>query len=285
MVDEKLRAPGIISDNAIVRTSVNGREGLARLEGVTVPVEVDPDTFYFEQYTLRLGRYDLRRARLSPAIIRRQHSAATMGQLRFTFLLKGSMTITQAGRRVVLRPGDGAVSIGWQPYVNEVLEESSVLRVTIEREMLESRGIVFPHSVRKLSYSSVLSSGLAAFFSELFDARYYPLSALEMSRILDIIDAFFVQLHLAYVEKFRDTDERKHEQREVIAAYIRCHSQDPHLTVSRIAEHFDMSVRSLQRLFSGADVTLREHLSDAAVVANRPHSSNAVELDVRSACP
>lgn len=87
----------------------------------------------------------------------------------------------------------------------------------------------------------------------------------------DLIDAFFVELHLAYVEKFRAAEDRKDDQRAAVIGYIRGRAGDPDLTVASIAEHYDMSMRTLQRLFRDAGTSLRDEV--AAVVAQ--HESRA----------
>lgn len=139
----KIWGVGLNSDNQVTKVVVAGREAVGRLEGVTLAASDRPDDFRFEQTSVTIGNYLLRRISVTPARIERPYTAESSGQLRFTFVLKGSMTITQAGRRVLLNPGDGAVSIGWQSYLSVIPEETTVVRVTIEREILDSKGILF----------------------------------------------------------------------------------------------------------------------------------------------
>ncbi|WGD37031.1 hypothetical protein [Lysinibacter sp. HNR] len=250
-------------DNTVVRDSFVGSEGLARLNGISVIDPVRPSDFYLEQLSVRLGHYTLRRVDMRPMTILRSKVDNSSEQLRLVFLLKGSITVTQAGREIVLQRGDGAVAVGWQSYRAEVHEDSSAIFTTVDREMLESRAIIFPHAVRKLSTGSALPVAAAAFLAEFFEPRFYPRSPRDLGRIVQVIDTFFMQLHLSYIETFRTSDDRKSEQRESVLAYIREHAHEASLTVARVAEHHGRSVRSLQRLFYGTDITLRDEIASA----------------------
>lgn len=253
------RGLGARGSNHIQHQRIVGVEGARSFPRLRMPPGVRPEEFVFTQDSVRLGNYLFSRVSATPSIIDRNDVDAE-GELRFTFLLHGRMNISQAGRTVQLRPGDSAITIGWQPFRSEIIDPSVLVRVAISRDVLDSRGIVFPHTVRKLAAPSVLASGIAGFFLALFDPALYPLRVEQVARLLRVFDAFFVELHLGYVEELKTPEGRLQEQREAVLEFVRARSAVEDLTVARVAEHYSMSTRSLQRLFQGSARSLRDEL-------------------------
>ncbi|UCR88590.1 cupin domain-containing protein [Mycetocola spongiae] len=197
---------------------------------------------------------------MTPVVLNRPDTAESRGQIRFFFILSGRMTLTQAGRTVTLGPGDSAVTIGWQPYLAEILEPTMLIGAALGRDVLDSRGIVYPHAVRKLPAPSLLANGMTGFFMGLFEARLYPLSLEQTTRLTRVFDTFMVELHLGYVEESKDPDDRLAEQRDAILEFARARAEREAVSVASVAEHYNMSTRSLQRLFQNAPRSLRDEL-------------------------
>lgn len=251
---------GSRAGNQIQHVRLSGAEGERHFEGLRILPGHRAEDFLFQQDSVRIGGYLFRRMSITPSEVNRPDTPDSRSELRFTFLLTGKMALTQAGRTVVLGPGDSAVTIGWQPYISQIIEPSVLIRVNIDRETLDDRGIVFPHTVRKLPAPSLLASGLAGFFMGLFEPRLYPLSLDQATRLSRVFDAFFVELHLGYVEEGKAPEDRVVEQREAILDYVRVRSGLQPVSVAGVAEHYNMSTRSLQRLFQDAPRSLREEL-------------------------
>lgn len=253
---------GTRGSNQLLHHRLAGLDGAAQSTGMHVRPGQRAEDFVFSQDSVRIGGYLFRRFLISPVQIQRPATPDTQEKLVFSYILSGRVRITQAGRTVEIGPGESLITIGWQPYVADVLEPSSALSVAVDRDVLDDGGISFPHAVRKIVSPELLPAGMAGFFLGLFEARLYPLGLEQVPRLTRIFDAFLVELHLGYVDAARTPEERLEEQRGAILTYARTLRGTTKLSVAAIAEHYGMSTRSLQRLFQTSERSLRDELRD-----------------------
>lgn len=241
-----------------------GFESVPHSSGMQLGEGQRPEDFVFSQDSVRIGGYLFRRFAVTPVLLHRPATPDTHEKMIFVYVLSGKLRLTQAGRTVELVAGESAIAIGWQPYLAEVVESASGISVAVDRDVLDSGGISFPHAVRKVVAPALLPSGMAGFFLGLFEARLYPLGLEQVTRLCRVFDSFLVELHLGYVEAARTPEERLEDQRQAILEYAHTQRGTASFSVANIAEHYGMSTRSLQRLFQSAPRSLRDELRDIA---------------------
>ena len=231
------------------------------LQGIGTVEPMDAETFRYEQISVIVGSYSIRRIAFSPATYTQRVFPSSAAELHFTYVLDGSVEISQAGRSITLSAGDSAITIGWAAFRLRAPAPVAMLRVQTSRAVVESHGIAFPHSVRLIRPSEPLGRSLAAFLTETLRPDMHPLPVADTLRIVQMLDVLMVEIHLTQSSRTFDTNRRRDELRRRAYAYL--DAADPAtLTVDAVAGHLGVSVRGAQRLFEDEDTTLGREIAE-----------------------
>ena len=236
--------------------------GLARaLGGIGTVEPADPETFRYEQTSVIVGSYSIRRIAFTAATYTQRVFPSSTAELHFTYVLDGSLEIAQAGRSITLNAGDSAITIGWAAFRLTTTAPVTMLRVQTSRAVVESHGIAFPHSVRLIRPSEPLGRSLAAFLTETLRSDMHPLPVADTLRIVQMLDVLMVEIHLTQSSRTFDTNRRRDELRRRAYAFMDA-ADRPALTVDAVAAHLGISVRGAQRLFEDEETTLGREIAE-----------------------
>lgn len=182
------------------------------------------------------------------------------GDCLLSLQIQGVGTVVQAGRAADLAAGDMALYDTARPYELRFPSQFQQVVVQFPRQELLDRDVDVEHGVARRSPASAAMTAVTASLLESMRRHAAGLSPLERARLsVQALDCI-----AAAVSTGRDgrppTADRPGARRAVVLAYVARHADSPELTVERLAAVFDVSARSLQRLFADDRVGLGDRI-------------------------
>lgn len=239
-------------DNAIAdRTYIglSGRAALAELDAVPVG---PPELLDFRTRSARISSCRVQSIRSTPVLMVDRGSPPGRDiELRVSFIREGRIAIRQGGREIVLGPGDAVVGFDDVYAEAELLERTRFVTVTLDAVVPFPGGVPEERGMRYITSEEMFNSAAAAFFEALLRPEAFPLAPVDEVRTSRAISKLLSEMLMAVSASAGDSAElRREEERTVVRGYIAANFTRQDLSVASVAEHYGMSSRSLQRLYS-----------------------------------
>jgi AraC-like DNA-binding protein len=171
---------------------------------------------------------------------------------------RGSATLSQAGRQLVLTPGMWTICDADRPFAMTSAEQGEQLIVLLPRDRLAMGSGLTAHIVRGFGDASGTSRLLAGYLNSLFD----EIDAVDESNCGELADmaaqlvrlALFEARHAAPPISMRETLCLR------VKDYVRRNVRDPALSIERVASSFGCTKRHLHKVFTGEEMTLSQFI-------------------------
>lgn len=239
------------ADNSISDRAYFGAEGsalLAASDGVTV---ADPNTFDLRTRTARISYFRIQSILTTPLRLHMQEGHYQTGDnVRFTFVREGRLELSQRGRQAVLTRGEAVIGYDSTPTEIKFAETTRYVTLTVDREILLPGSGEEDRTMRVIRRDELFNSATASFLEALLRPSAFPLAPVDELRISRAITKVLNEVYVANLPDPESIATRRAEERAVVRGYIGAHFTRPDLSVSSIAQHYGMSPRSLQRLYS-----------------------------------
>jgi AraC-like DNA-binding protein len=220
----------------------------------------------------RLGRLGVFSVRGTPQVVRRTApaiAAAPADPLKVCIQVAGTTVVHQAGREVMLQPGQLAIYDTGRPYDLRLSGAWTCAVVTIPREALEVADHVLSAAMH---HAFAVHDGPGALLVNLADFALAQadvdaddpcrahLGEAGIEMIAGLIDAS------AVASAAPDTSS---SERAVVLSYVRTHLRDADLSHASVAAAHHMSPRTLNRLFEAEERTVSEAIRSMRLEAVR----------------
>ncbi|UCR88591.1 helix-turn-helix domain-containing protein [Mycetocola spongiae] len=239
------------ADNSISDRAYFGAEGAAQLHAMDGMVVGDPEHFDLRTRVARISCYRIQSVRTEPLnMVERRLDPTNPVTIRFTFLREGTMIIRQRGRKQVLRAGDAVIGFDEISADVEYPERVRFVSVTVDSMIPFPGGLPEDRTMRYIPRDEMFNGAAASFFEALLRPVAFPLAPVDELRVSRAIAKVINEVLVATTPNRESAAARRVEERTVVRGYIAAHFTRPDLSVAAIAEHYGMSARSLQRLYS-----------------------------------
>ncbi|WGD37030.1 AraC family transcriptional regulator [Lysinibacter sp. HNR] len=251
-------------DNSLSIRHLAGPEGARMLEAGTQVIVGDHESFELISKSAQVGVYSIRKFTATPFNYFHSPDDVSEFRIRYNFVLEGTVAYRQRGRITRVTAGETVVVCEREPYAMLFSERTRMLTVACPETApffetvlpggdAERQGRSLSSTrIRRLPASSLTATASRAFFQALLRPQVFPLLPVEQVRVTRAIDATLFAL-LAEAGGLNGGDSTPSaEERSIIRAFIASNFSIPGLSTSEVAAHYGMSVRSLQRLFSGS---------------------------------
>lgn len=213
---------------------------------------------------LRLCRIDATRHRVmrSPAEARRDDR----GGLKVVAQLRGAASFEQAGRRVVLRPGEWSIYDSARSYVVTNPASVAQLVLVLPRERVQAPGVRVDQVAARRFPGRGGANGVA--FERLVAAFD---DAPARSQADAAADRLAESIALALLERagIQSDFSLRASARDRVRAYVDANLRDPAMTLDRVAAAVGCSKRNLHKLFRDEGETLAAYIWQARLARIR----------------
>jgi len=180
------------------------------------------------------------------------------GLIQLIVQRRGSASLSQAGRQLVLNPGMWSICDADRPFAMTSAEDSEQLIVLLPRDRLAIGSGLTAHIIRGFGDTSGTNRLLPGYLNSLFD----EIGAVDESNCGELADmaaqlvrlALFEACHAARPISMRETTCLR------VKDYVRRNVRDPALSIERVAGAFGCTKRHLHKVFVGEDTTLSQFI-------------------------
>lgn len=241
---------------------LQGAAGLQEASAAIGFVEVDPQRFSMTIDTVMLGDYVVHRNTVSRGTFDVVGDAYGLDEPVATIvvLLDGAATLTHGQQQLDLQPGTGTLTIGAETYRTTIEDRATYLYVFVPVRALRRMGITPTTPLGPLAPSPLLR-GSAAFLVEILSSTERIGGAAQL-RLCRVIDTMLASLYLEN-DLFRaDGDAGRVPMRLRIIEHIAASFAERELRPETLARRFNMSTRSLQRVFEGSGTSAAGEIAE-----------------------
>lgn len=260
--EESCKERTIRGASSITRNRLYGRAGLSAFESVGKVWAEQPLQFMVDEISARVGDYRVSQFHGPVMSLTRRVTPDTVDELRFAYVLRGTGTLTQGTSTVPLSPGASVITVGWRPYRIELSSTFTMLRVQFSSGIIVKSGMTIPTGLTDIPRDFPMSRSLAGVLQATLRPEFHPATQFDVSRVARIFDSLCVGLVSNTATAQSSSMTPDDYQKAEIRKYLDRHPNLNRVSVSEVAVHFGMSVRSLQRLFENEEFTLGEELAN-----------------------
>lgn len=225
-------------------------------------VHVEPADFSMTIDSVMLGDYIVHRNAVGPGTFDvdgddygLQEPVATI-----VVLLDGAASLTHGQQQLDLTPGIGTLTIGSETYRTTIPDHATYLYVFVPVRALRRMGITPTTPLGPLAPSPLLR-GSAAFLVEILSS-VEPIGGAAQLRLCRVIDTMLASLYLEN-DLFRaDGEAGRVPTRLRIIEHIAASFAERDLRPETLARRFNMSTRSLQRVFEGSGTSAAGEIAE-----------------------
>lgn len=242
-----------------------GAAGLQDASGALRFVDGDPQRFSMVVDSVMLGEYVLHRNTVGPGTFDVVGDAYGLDEpvAMIVLILDGSASLVHGRQQLDLHPGSGVLVMGAETYRTTIADHATYLYVFVPMRALRRLGITLTGPLGPLAPSPLLR-GSAAFLLEIVSA-FEPVGGAAQLRLCRVIDTMLATL---YVENdlFRAEGETgRVPMRLRIIEQIAASFAERDLRPETLARRFNMSTRSLQRVFEGSGTSAAGEIAERRV--------------------
>ncbi|MGK9149052.1 AraC family transcriptional regulator [Plantibacter flavus] len=241
---------------------LHGPTGMHEASAAIRFIDVDPERFSMTVDTVMLGDYIVHRNTVGPGVFDVAADSYGLDEpvATIVMLIDGAATLTHAQQQLDLQPGTGTLTIGSETYRTSVAERATYLYVFVPVRALRRMGITPTTPLGPLAPSPLLR-GSAAFLVEVISS-FEPIGGAAQLRLCRVIDTMLACLYLEN-DLFRaDGDAGRVPMRLRIIEHIAASFAERELRPETLARRFNMSTRSLQRVFEGSGTSAAGEIAE-----------------------
>ncbi|MBF4563583.1 AraC family transcriptional regulator [Plantibacter sp. VKM Ac-2876] len=242
-----------------------GTTGMQEASGALRFVDVDPERFSMTVDSVVLGEYVLHRNTVGPGTFDVLADAYGLDEpvATIVMLIEGAASLVHGRQQLDLLPGSGTLTEGAKTYRTTIHDHATYLYVFVPMRALRRLGIAPTSALGPLAPSPLLR-GSAAFLVEVISA-FEPIGGAAQLRLCRVIDTMLATLY-AENDLFRAEGEAgRVPLRLRIIEHIAASFAERELRPETLARRFNMSTRSLQRVFEGSGTSAAGEIAERRV--------------------
>jgi AraC-like DNA-binding protein len=244
----------------VTTTRLSGAAGMQEAAGALRFVDVDPDRFSMRIDAVALGDYVVHRNLVGPGTFDVVDAAGSEEPVAMIVLLTdGTVSLIHGRQQLDLHPGGGALAVSEEVYRTTVDEQATYLYVFVPLRALRRLGIK-PTPFGALAPSPLLRAS-AAFLEEVVSG-FEPIGGAAQLRLCRVIDTMLATLYAENDLFQADADAGRVPIRLRIMEHIAVSFAERELRPETLARRFNMSTRSLQRVFEGSGTSAAGEIAE-----------------------